>query len=92
MAEPARAPPPPLSPNQRRGSAFPRRSSTLENLEKANERCFRKLVAAVDEKIAAMAGLYIKPLTRKNVEEHLALIGLEPELATHTKLSQRFQL
>ena len=38
MAEPARAPPPPLSPNQRRGSAFPRRSSTLENLEKANER------------------------------------------------------
>lgn len=60
----------------------------LRELEKANEVCFRKLVNAVDEKIAAMAGLYIKPLTRKNVEDHLALIGLEPELASHTKLSQ----
>merc|ERR1712070_141749 len=60
----------------------------LRELEKANELCFRKLVAVVDEKIAAMAGLYIKPLTRKNVEDHLALIGLEPELASHTKLSQ----
>merc|ERR1712178_569614 len=61
---------------------------SLRELTKANERCFTKLVAAVDEKIAAMAGLYIKPLTRKNVEDHLALIGLEPELASHTKLSQ----
>merc|ERR1711907_594759 len=48
----------------------------------------RKLVNAVDEKIAAMAGVYIKPLTQGNVEDHLALIGLEPELASHTKLSQ----
>ncbi len=46
MAEPARAPPPPLSPNQRRGSAFPRRSSTLENLEKANERIKLESTAA----------------------------------------------
>merc|ERR1712048_958095 len=60
----------------------------LTELEKANKVCFGKLVQAVDEKIAAMAGLYIKPLTQGNVEEHLALIGLEPELASHTKLSQ----
>merc|ERR1712232_685075 len=60
----------------------------LTELEKANKICFGKLVQAVDEKIAAMAGLYIKPLTQGNVEEHLALIGLEPELASHTKLSQ----
>merc|ERR1712048_1439122 len=60
----------------------------LSELEKANKLCFGKLVKAVDEKIAAMTGLYIKPLTQGNVEEHLALIGLEPELASHTKLSQ----
>merc|ERR1712110_982029 len=60
----------------------------LSELEKANKTCFGKLVKAVDEKIAAMTGLYIKPLTQDNVEDHLALIGLEPELASHTKLSQ----
>merc|ERR1711953_815449 len=60
----------------------------LSELEKANKICFSKLVKAVDEKIAAMTGLYIKPLTQGNVEEHLALIGLEPEMASHTKLSQ----
>merc|ERR1712176_894136 len=60
----------------------------LSELEKANKICFGKLVKAVDEKIAAMAGLYIKPLTQGNVQDHLAQIGLEPELASHTKLSQ----
>jgi elongation factor 3 len=60
----------------------------LRDLESANKICFGKLVKAVDEKIASMAGLYIKPLTQQNVEEHLSLIGLEPELASHTKLCQ----
>lgn len=60
----------------------------FSELEKANKTCFGKLVKAVDEKIASMSGLYIKPLTQKNVEDHLALIGLDPELASHTKLSQ----
>merc|ERR1712051_930367 len=60
----------------------------LRDLETANKICFGKLVKTVDEKIAAMAGLYIKPLTQQNVEEHLSLIGLEPELASHTKLCQ----
>merc|ERR1712241_1141366 len=60
----------------------------LKDLETANKKVFGKLVKTVDEKIAAMAGLYIKPLTQQNVEEHLALIGLEPELASHTKLCQ----
>jgi len=60
----------------------------LKDLELANKKVFGKLVKAVDEKLAAMAGLYIKPLTQQKVEEHLALIGLEPELASHTKLSQ----
>merc|ERR1712241_873882 len=60
----------------------------LKDLETANKKVFGKLVKTVDEKIAAMAGLYIKPLTQQNVEAHLSLIGLEPELASHTKLCQ----
>merc|ERR1712151_863416 len=60
----------------------------LKDLESANKTVFGKLVKTVDEKIAAMAGLYIKPLTQQNVEEHLSLIVLEPELASHTKLCQ----
>merc|ERR1712137_1372257 len=60
----------------------------LKDLESVNKTVFGKLVKTVDEKIAAMAGLYIKPLTQQNVEEHLSLIGLEPELASHTKLCQ----
>merc|ERR1712051_607473 len=39
----------------------------LVELEKANKICFGKLIKAVDEKIAAMTGLYIKPLTQGNV-------------------------
>jgi len=60
----------------------------LKDLESANKIVFGKLVKAVDEKLAAMAGLYIKPLTQHNVEEHLNMIGLEPELSSHTKLAQ----
>merc|ERR1712008_40022 len=60
----------------------------LKDLESANKICFGKLTKTVDEKIAAMAGLYIKPLTQQNVEEHLSLIGLAPEMASHTKLCQ----
>merc|ERR1712087_733343 len=60
----------------------------LKDLLSANKIVFGKLAKAVDEKIAAMAGLYIKPLTQHHVEDHLNLIGLEPELATHTKLCQ----
>merc|ERR1711979_142101 len=60
----------------------------LKDLESANKTVFGKLVKTVDEKIAAMAGLYIKPLTQQNVEEHLGLIGLDAEQATHTKLAQ----
>merc|ERR1712107_260518 len=60
----------------------------IAELEKANKVVFGKLMKTVDEKIAAVAGLYIKPLTQGHVEEHLAQIGLEPELASHTKLSQ----
>merc|ERR1712226_497454 len=60
----------------------------LVELEKANKVVFGKLIKCVDEKIAAMAGLFIRPLTQGHVEAHLAQIGLEPELGTHTKLCQ----
>merc|ERR1712012_1013104 len=66
-----------------------KKSGVVESLTGLRKKkVFGKLVKTVDEKIAAMAGLYIKPLTQQNVEEHLALIGVEPELASHTKLCQ----
>lgn len=60
----------------------------LIQLEKTGAKCFLKMVKAVDEKIAALQGLYIKPLTRENVETHMIGIGLEKEFTTHTKLHQ----
>lgn len=44
-----------------------------------------KMVAEVDMKEALANGQY-RPLTRKNIEEHCALLGLEPELVSHTRM------
>merc|ERR1711953_1212535 len=42
---------------------------------------------AVDLKIAQRAGLYVRPLSTKNVEEHLNGCGLAPEFGTHYRMS-----
>merc|ERR1711953_1659275 len=42
---------------------------------------------AVDMKIAQRAGLYVRPLSTKNVEEHLAGCGLAAEFGTHYRMS-----
>merc|ERR1712134_192123 len=42
---------------------------------------------AVDMKIAQRAGLFAKPLTSANVEQHICDVGLEKEYATHTRMS-----
>merc|ERR1712154_355426 len=41
----------------------------------------------VDLKIAQRAGLYVRPLSTKNVEEHLNGCGLAPEFGTHYRMS-----
>merc|ERR1712185_160163 len=42
---------------------------------------------AVDLKLAQLAGMFIKPLSTKNVEEHLEGCGLAREFGTHYRMS-----
>lgn len=57
----------------------------LNKLEKLGK-LFLKLVKVVDEKIAAMQGMYVRPLTREMVEKQLEDVGLEAEYGTHTRM------
>merc|ERR1711874_185676 len=46
-----------------------------------------KAMKAVDMKIAQRAGLYVRPLSTKNVEQHLEDCGLNREFGTHYRMS-----
>jgi elongation factor 3 len=46
-----------------------------------------KAMKAVDLKIAQLQGLFIRPLSAKNVEEHLECCGLAREFGTHYRIS-----
>jgi elongation factor 3 len=46
-----------------------------------------KAMKAVDLKIAQRSGLYIRPLSTKNVEQHLEDCGLDREFGTHYRMS-----
>jgi len=46
-----------------------------------------KAMKSVDLKIAQRAGLYVRPLSTKNVEKHLEDIGLQAEFGTHYRMS-----
>merc|ERR1711953_43096 len=46
-----------------------------------------KAMKAVDLKLAQLAGMFIKPLSTKNVEEHLEGCGLAREFGTHYRMS-----
>ena len=48
---------------------------------------WEKDMKLVDEKIAARDRMASRPLTKANVEQHLADVGLEAEYATHTRIS-----
>jgi elongation factor 3 len=54
-----------------------------ESLEKFG---FLKYMNRVDEREAARAGLYARPLTQANVEKHLIDFGLEAEFGTHNRI------
>jgi len=47
---------------------------------------FEKAMKEVDERIAAMATSFARPLTSQFVENHLLDVGLEREFGTHTKI------
>mmetsp|Transcript_28946 Transcript_28946/g.48169 ORF Transcript_28946/g.48169 Transcript_28946/m.48169 type:complete len:1040 (+) Transcript_28946:232-3351(+) len=48
---------------------------------------WEKAMKAVDLKLAQLAGMFIKPLSAKNVEEHLEGCGLAREFGTHYRMS-----
>ena len=48
---------------------------------------FEKAVEALDRKKLAAEGAYARVLSARNVEEHLVNVGLDSELASHTRLS-----
>jgi elongation factor 3 len=47
---------------------------------------FAKKVQEVDAREAAQAGL-LRPLTQREIESHLVQCGLDPEVATHSRIS-----
>merc|ERR1712100_577178 len=48
---------------------------------------WEKAMKGVDLKLAQLSGMYIKPLSAKNVEEHLEGCGLAREFGTHYRMS-----
>jgi elongation factor 3 len=46
-----------------------------------------KAIKEVDERVAALAAQYNRPLTQTFVEQHIMDVGLEREFATHTRMS-----
>ena len=47
---------------------------------------FQQLLNQIDARDAAANGLIGKPLTAKNVEDHMAKLGLDPEFTTHSRI------
>ncbi|KAI8970103.1 P-loop containing nucleoside triphosphate hydrolase protein [Mycotypha africana] len=59
--------------------------NTWISRQRLEEMGFGKKIAEVDAAEAAKMGLN-RPLTSKEIEKHLAEIGLEPEFATHSRI------
>ncbi|KAJ1557989.1 translational elongation factor EF-1 alpha, partial [Nowakowskiella sp. JEL0078] len=47
---------------------------------------FAKILQAFDDKEAARAGMYARPLTAQNITKHLQDVGLDPEFSTHNRV------
>lgn len=66
--------------------------STVDSGEYLPQKTLKKMgwdkaMKAVDMKIAQRAGLYVRPLSTKNVEKHLEDCGLDREFGTHYRMS-----
>merc|ERR1712087_171610 len=66
--------------------------STVDSGEYLSAKILKKMgwdrsMKAVDLKIAQRAGLYVRPLSAKNVEKHLEDCGLDREFGTHYRMS-----
>jgi len=66
--------------------------STIDSGEYLPQKTLKKMgwdkaMKAVDLKIAQRSGLYVRPLSTKNVEKHLEDCGLKAEFGTHYRMS-----
>jgi len=66
--------------------------STIDSGEYLPQKVLKKMgwekaMKAVDLKIAQRSGLYVRPLSTKNVEKHLEDCGLQAEFGTHYRMS-----
>merc|ERR1712003_268803 len=66
--------------------------STVDSGEYLSAKILKKMgwekgMKAVDLKIAQRSGLYVRPLSTKNVEQHLEDCGLNREFGTHYRMS-----
>jgi elongation factor 3 len=61
-------------------------ASTWMEREKLLKFGFEKYMNRIDEREAARAGLYARPLTQANVEKHLIDFGLDAEFGTHNRI------
>jgi len=61
-------------------------ATTWMEREKLLKFGFEKYMNRVDEREAARAGLYARPLTQANVEKHLIDFGLDAEFGTHNRI------
>lgn len=55
--------------------------------DKLEKQGFTSVLKGVDERIANRAVAFGRPLSKENVEKHLADVGLEPEFSTHMRMS-----
>merc|ERR1711937_202877 len=66
--------------------------STVDSGEYLPQKTLKKMgwdkaMKAVDAKCAAREAMYARPLTKENVEKHIADCGLEPEYGTHFRMN-----
>eukprot|EP00854_Cymbomonas_tetramitiformis_P018033 gene18033-21477_t len=61
-------------------------NTTYIEREKLEKLGFTKYLNRIDEREAARAGLYARPLTIKNVEKHIEDFGLDAEFGTHNRI------
>ena len=61
-------------------------STSWMEKEKLEKYGFAKYLVRIDEREAARAGLYARPLTQANVEKHLIDFGLDAEFGTHNRI------
>ena len=67
-------------------AGLPWEKNTWHPRDELHQWGFEKIVNRYDEREAALAGMYKRPLTSVEIEKHLKDIGLDPEFATHSRM------